>query len=481
MFAFVSIMTLSAQKVSVTMDYKSFTTPTNEPYIEVSTFVNGQSVKYLPTENGKFQAQVRVLVEARQTDTLINKLDYVLESEFFEDSVANTKPDFADVQNMQIGNGDYLIHFSVQDVNTGAPAVRYVDMAKVNYPADKVSISEISLYRNLNRDASQNLFTKYGFSMTPLFYSYLPETMFNLPFSCEIYNTNKVLPETDLLTVKSYITCFENNIMPYPEAMYTTTLKVKPVAVVMGEIGVFKLPSGNYYLIIDVFDSNNNLIAKNSTFFQRSNPKMQLDIKDIENTNVANTFVTQFTDSAKLLEYVRYLYPISMPLEKQFYTTRLHRISGDQLQKFFYAFWVKRNPTNPEKAWLDYYEQVKYVNREFGSKIIAGYRTDRGRVYLQYGAPNSIFESPYDSHSFPYEIWHYYYCVDQANVKFVFYNIDLVSNDFELLHSDKKGEMQDPFWQLRITNRKDPIYNFDERTPMDFFGGNPKDDWFNHR
>jgi GWxTD domain-containing protein len=178
---------------------------------------------------------------------------------------------------------------------------------------------------------------------------------------------------------------------------------------------------------------------------------------------------------------VRFLYPISTPVEKDFYQTRMSKIPSDQLSRFFYAFWLKRDPANPEKAWLEYLEKVKHANREFGCKLIQGYRTDRGRVYLQYGPPNSIFSSPYDSHSYPYEIWHYYYCVDQSNVKFIFYNTDLVSNDYELLHSDKRGEMQDPYWKMKVTMRRFPNFNPDEREPATMFGGNPKDDWFNHR
>jgi GWxTD domain-containing protein len=178
---------------------------------------------------------------------------------------------------------------------------------------------------------------------------------------------------------------------------------------------------------------------------------------------------------------VKYLHPIYTPVEIDFYVLNMDKISVESLKKFFYAFWLKRDPVNPEKAWLEYLAQVQHVNKEFGCKLVPGYRTDRGRVFLQYGPPNSVFESPFDSHSYPYEVWHYYYCTDQSNVKFVFWNTDLVSNDYELLHSDKRGEFHDPMWQIRLTQRKAPIYNPDVTEPEDYFGGNPKDDWKYHR
>ena len=483
---FTLIFTLSiavfAQKLSVLIDYKSYYAPTDGAYLEISSFVNGKTVAYLPDEQGKFQAEVRITVQAFQEDSLINKLDYILVSEPFVDADASTKPNFGTVQNMQLPTGEYVLLFSVQDMQVAdSKPIDYADVAILHYPQDEVSISDISLYRSISRDPQGDIFDKYGLALDPLFYGFVPETMYALPFSCEIYNTDKLVGSNEPIIIKSYITCFENNLMPYPEAFYTTQTKAKPVVVTLGEIGIFKLPSGNYNLIVDVFSKDSVLLAANSYFFQRSNPNVKLNLDDINLVDIQGTFVDKIENMEQLLEFVRFLFPISTPLEREFYSTRMNLIPMESLQKFFYSFWLKRDHTNPEQAWRAYFEQVKYVNREFGCKLVQGYRTDRGRVYLQYGPPNSRFESPYDSHSYPYEIWHYYHCVDQSNVKFIFYNTDLVSNDYDLLHSDKRGELQDPFWKLRVTQRKTPIYNFDQLVPEDYFGGNPKDDWFNHR
>jgi len=469
-----------AQKLSVFIDYKSYCTLAHEPYLEIFSFINGKTVTYVLNEQGKFQAAVHITVQAFLGDSLINKLDYILLSESFTDSMASTKPNFGDIQNLKLLNGEYLLRFSVCDIYADLKPIYYTDMVVLHYPEDSVSLSDISLYKNISRGQKGDIFDKYGFSREPLFYGFAPESMYNLPFSCEIYNTNLVAGEDNII-VKSYITCFENNLMPYPEARFTTHMRAKPVNVVVGDIGIAKLPSGNYNLIVEVLNKDSVLLATNSYFFQRSNPRLTLSLDDINSVRVENSFVDKIQDTLKLVEYVKFLYPISTPIEKEFYTTKLNKIPSEILKKFLYAFWLKRDPANPEKAWLDYLAKVNYVNKEFGCKLVQGYRTDRGRVYLQYGPPNSIFESPYDAHAYPYEIWHYYYCVDQSNVKFIFYNTDLVSNDYELLHSDKRGEVHDPFWQIKVTQRKSPIYNFDIHEPEDYFGGNPKNDWFNHR
>ena len=471
--------TIFAQNLNMLIDYKSYCTSDGKPYLEISTLVNGQTVVYAQNHQGKYEAGVRITLQAFQGDSLINKLDYILMSDQFEDTMA-IMPDFGNIQNLQLPNGEYLLQLSVQDINSEAKPIYYANVVAMNYVQNDISISDISLYRNIDRNPKGDVFDKYGYALEPLLYGFVPENMYTLPFSCEIYNTDKIV-ENEQLILKSYITSFENNMMPYPEAIYYTRAKAKPVLVFIGEIGIFKLPSGNYNLIVDVLNKDSVLLFTNSYFFQRSNPEIKLNLDDYNVLTIENTFVDQIKDTAQLLEYVRFLHPISTPIEREFYVARMQLIPMENLQKFFYAFWLKRDPLNPEKAWTTYLELVNFVNKEFGCKLVQGYRTDRGRVYLQYGPPNSIYESPFDSHSYPYEIWHYYYCVDQGNVKFIFWNRDLVSNDYDLLHSDKRGELQDPFWQIKITQRKTPNFNPDVITPEDYFGGNPKDDWFNHR
>jgi len=470
-----------AQRLSVLVDYKSYCTPAHEPYLEVSSFVNGKTVLYVPNGEGKFQAEVRITLLAFQEELLVNELDFILVSEPFEDSIAATKPNFGGIENIKLPNGEYVIQVSVQDINSTSKPTTFADIIVIDHPQDNVTISDISLYRSIERELKGDIFDKYGFSFVPLFYGFVPETVYSLLFSCEIYNTDKIVGSNEPIFVKSFISCFENNLIPYPEARFNSNFKAQNVVVSIGEIGIYKLHSGNYNLTIEVYSKDSLLLATNSYFFQRSNPSLVLNLEDINAINIVNTFADNIKDSVLLLDYVRSLYPISTPIEKEFYNTKMNRISSESLKRFFYAFWLKRDPVNPEKAWKEYLAKVNHVNREFGCKLVKGYRTDRGRIYLKYGPPNSIFESPYDSHSYPYEIWHYYHCVDQMNVKFVFYNIDLVTKDFQLLHSNKRGEHQDPFWKIKLTQRKTPHFNFDITTPEDYFGGNPKDDWFIHR
>lgn len=88
------------------------------------------------------------------------------------------------------------------------------------------------------------------------------------------------------------------------------------------------------------------------------------------------------------------------------------------------------------------------VVKEFSTSIRKGYNTDRGRVYLQYGPPDNRTQMPHEPSAYPYEIWQYYKVKGQSNRRFIFYNPDLVTNDFKLIHSDALGEIMNDQWQL---------------------------------
>ena len=114
------------------------------------------------------------------------------------------------------------------------------------------------------------------------------------------------------------------------------------------------------------------------------------------------------------------------------------------------------------------------MEKGYGTRIFPGYATDRGRVYLQYGAPNTVTTRESSPNEYPYEIWHYYKIRQFSNKRFVFYNPDLVGNNYRLLHSDLIGETQNYRWQYELIKRNANNVNIDDPTGgnSNTFGGN---------
>ena len=92
--------------------------------------------------------------------------------------------------------------------------------------------------------------------------------------------------------------------------------------------------------------------------------------------------------------------------------------------QFIEEFWQRRDPT-PDTAENEYkeehYRRIAYANEHFAAGM-PGWKTDRGRIYIMYGKPDSIdahpMGGPYqrpaeegggETETYPFEVWRYRY------------------------------------------------------------------------
>ena len=132
------------------------------------------------------------------------------------------------------------------------------------------------------------------------------------------------------------------------------------------------------------------------------------------------------------------------------------------MQKFLYNYWETRNADYPEAEWNRYKAEVLRVESSFKTRIKHGFETDMGRVWLKYGAPNHTEFSDHEPNSYPYAIWHFYSLGNQTNKRFIFYNPHLVGTEYTLIHSDARGEVYDPYWQVVLQGRNTSLRNYDD-------------------
>jgi GWxTD domain-containing protein len=72
-------------------------------------------------------------------------------------------------------------------------------------------------------------------------------------------------------------------------------------------------------------------------------------------------------------------------------------------ENFVHQFWLGK-----QISAEDYYRRVAYIDANFGSgKLLSGYHTDRGRMYLTLGAANKVSRIVSSRDFFPIEIWYY--------------------------------------------------------------------------
>jgi GWxTD domain-containing protein len=200
--------------------------------------------------------------------------------------------------------------------------------------------------------------------------------------------------------------------------------------------------------------------------------------------DISNTFAVRYTSSDSLYAHIQSCLPIAESVERNTIDNILSNVDLQTRQSFMYTFWYRRNSTNPEKAWNDYYQEVRAVQKEFGTKIKAGWQTDRGRVYLQYGKPSTRIVRNNDPDYWPFEIWHYYQTNNNLhNKRLLFYNTSL-NGDFELLHSDIANEVTNFDWKNMVRTRQmnDPntVNRLKNNQRQDPYSGDELEDlWYN--
>ena len=96
--------------------------------------------------------------------------------------------------------------------------------------------------------------------------------------------------------------------------------------------------------------------------------------------------------------------------------------TDEERENFIENFWRRRDPnpdTEENEYREEYYERIAYANEHFASGI-PGWKTDRGRVYIAHGKPDSIeshpaggsyerpsYEGGGSTSTYPFEIWFY--------------------------------------------------------------------------
>ncbi len=112
----------------------------------------------------------------------------------------------------------------------------------------------------------------------------------------------------------------------------------------------------------------------------------------------------------------------------------LQMATNEEREQFIENFWLRRDPTpdTPENEFKEeHYRRIAYANERYSSGI-PGWKTDRGRIYIIWGKPDTNDSHPAggpytrtpeegggETSTYPFEDWHYNYLEGIGN------NIDL--------------------------------------------------------
>lgn len=462
--------TVSAQ-INAYFNSVAFNTPENQPYIETYLTI---SDKYLglKKENDQNKQAVQVTYFLYQDSFLVQKNQYNLHGPLF---TGTTAPAFLDVHRYKTQNGNYTIQIVLKDLNDPERKPLTIKQPiRIDFKSGVLAMSGVEYLESITKTVQLNSLSRNGYDMKPMPVDIFPETVNDLNFYVELYNTNLLVDSGSAMVFTYRI---EHTQTGNTVESLGGFQRIKPAAVnpIIGRLSLKPLGTGPYQLVLELRDANNKIQLQERIRFFRINDA--LDIMAVNKTAERSKLQEYFGNVKNvdtLQMFVECLWPIANSVDKDRIINQAIRKDPDMMKRFVIDFWERRaaDTTSPLKLWGDYYKRVQQVMVLFKCGKQKGYYTDRGRVYLQYGAPSQRAQQYNESNTYPYEIWHYYRTTDEStgefysNRKFVFVSRNMGDECFMLIHSDMRGEINNPRWRYQVS-RSNPtgIENPDNNAP----------------
>jgi GWxTD domain-containing protein len=421
------------------------------PFVETYLKVFGPSAEYAKTASGTYQASLKVTLLFKIGDKIIDFRKYNLLSAELEDTL-NGQPNFIDQQRISLPYGIYQLDVSLADNNTKESPIEKTCTVALEFDKAKLKFSDFQFVDSFTATEQDNILSKSGFDLVPYVGDFYPPSVDMLNFYTELYNVDKIIGEGQNFLFRYYIESSKDTVVldDFNKFQRKKSATVNPLLVT---ISISDLPNGDYNLVVEAVDRNNEVLAKNKTGFQRINPGLQLDESDIKAIDITSTFAEKITSLDSLKFYLQSLNPIATMRQNQFVDKVLRTNDIKQMQKFLFGFWKTRNDQYPEAEWNTYKAQVLAIEESYRTKIKHGYETDMGYTWLKYGTPDQVEDSKHEPNAVPYIIWQYFHIENQSNVRFVFNNPHLVGTEYFLIYSDARDNRYNTGWSRDLYDR----------------------------
>ena len=408
------------------LDNKQFFAPEVGNYVEFHLQFIGYSINYKGKDGGLI-GDLAVRMSISDQEKVVKEDAYRLETPFMKDSLVE---DFYDIRRFQLDPGTYEFKLELMDLNSDNDPLKTTQMLVVTEMSDAISLSNIEVAEYASKGDGTSPFFKSGYDIIPRLVTFYPQELNSIPVYFEIYNTDQ-LPDS-VFAIRQSVTNAETG-SEIPGLRQTSRHYTSSVVPFLRELDISTVPTGKYIVSYELLNRNMLVLAEESYEFERSNDDVYL--MNAADVVIDPAFQESITDDSVGF-YLESLIPISSATGVKNIIAVSKSRDGDEARKHIQLYWAATAPDNTYEAWMKYKRQVQLVERVYSNNFQEGFETDRGRVYLQYGAPTNIIKRDNSTNEYPFEIWVYNEIGKFSNKRFIFYNPDLVNNTYRLLHSD---------------------------------------------
>lgn len=425
------------------------------PYVEITTNFIGKSLKTRQIDSIGKQSSVQITTLFVQNDQIVKADKYLLSGP----KVANAM-DFLDVKRYSLAPGQYRLMTHIVDMNDTTNVLNSSIDFSLSFERGKTLFSDIQLLSDVKKSIEDGPMVKSGFLMEPAPGSYFSKQQNAMFAYLEIYDLHET--QYSKVSVCSYVESTGKEAKKLDGYKSCKIYKTQNVIPVIIQKNISTLPSGNYNLVMELRDTNDLIIYDRKVFFQRSNPAADIASIKVDQESYEHSFVKNLEEEA--VQYsLRALGSIVPTADVDILNSMISIKNFEAKRKYLHNYWTNFDAVDTEKSYQKFMKLAREVDAAYISGFGYGFETDRGRIWMKYGPPNDKISIEEDPNAPPYEIWVYneFPKTKQRVVKFLFYNPNL-GNDYILLHSNCRSEINNPRWQKELYKGAKSNYNSDE-------------------
>ncbi len=450
---------LAGDRFRIWLDQAQFLGADNQCYVEIYYACPMNGIGYRQGEQNHFEGIVYFSLNIFQDDSLWANKQWKTQSQLSDTAgLWQNKQHLIDLIRYPIQPGHrYTIQIYSKDHYSGA-----IDSAQVNFTSrkllgDQLTSSDLLIASSIKpfSQTSDPKFRKRAYDVVPKPDRSFGVDVHDLYYYFELYNISSSLPDShyailwQIADSSGRVVGHNADVLEWRPIAHKSTREI-------GQIGVWELVDGHYTL---------------SCYLQLRSAKVSELIGQKDFFVRKPTQIASAAQAASWVEQPTFLEGLSEAQLDQEYD-QMFALTNKELRNIYANLSsIEQKRTQIYNLWAMHAGQVGLPTTEFRNRFLAriyeadqkyktsfkrGWKTDQGVVFLKYGPPTDIERHPSEAGTKPFEIWRYENL--EGGVIFVF--IDRTGfNQYELVHSTKRGELSDQNWQRLIT--PNPLYRYE--------------------
>ncbi len=420
-----------------TIDASSFKQSDGYIYQEIYLMIQRNRLQFVQAVEG-YEAEYQIKIDLINRDSLLSTTSWEVVDRALQLEDITPRQKLPDIVVFTLAPGKYKVDCTVTDLNMKASFTKTLSLDLAAFPEDNVAISDIELANRLTKGEKGSKFYKNGFLVIPNPEKIYGPSLSTLYYYSEIYNLE---PGDGEYTVERMILNDSKEMLN--KLPSKTRGKAGSSVVEVDGFSINTLSSGTYYLRIIASDNDTKETDSAETKFFIYRPDdftgEKLAVRGRLNANEVefNAMTPEELDEA--ISELKYF------LGDSDWRT-VENLNTDGKRQYLIKFWSENDPEpgTPSNEFRQLMlDRKKYANDKYGLWKQAGWKTDRGRVYMLYGEPEYIEYHTHDPGTRSYQVW--FYDSLEGGVQFIFVDRNNFG-DFRLVHSSKEGELYRPNW-----------------------------------